>query len=216
MTCCYKYHHSLSLSLPPSTPPTFAHRCMLRLPVFPCYMHSPFCCGVLHRSEVQNAGWYMTLCWSNVNTKCALKHIVSCAYVPLHALDLCANPFILHSMCVWAPMYACVSLWSCFLSDAALQSTSCILTQSLRHKWEHQNLSAVSHTVPSPERDEEGGREVGGGLTNLSSVSPSSSSNVCISPFLSCSPTSFLSLTDLSAGAECGLVEYIRLSACSF
>lgn len=204
---------TITLSLP-LHPPTFAHRCMLRLPVFPC--ESPFCCGVLHKSEVQNAGWYMTPRWSNVNTKCALKHIVSCAYVPLHALDLCANPFILHSMCVWAPMYACVPLWSCFLSNAALQSTSCILTQSLRHKWEHQNLSAVSHTVPSPEREEEeeGGRWGEGWPIYLRSLLPPLL--MFASPHFSCSPTSFLSLTDISTGAECGLVEYIRLSACSF
>lgn len=68
-------------------------------------------------------------------------------------------------------MYACAPLWSRSLSNAALQSTSCILTQSLRHKWEHQNLSAVLHTVPG-----ENQREVWGGRTNLFSVSPSVSS----------------------------------------
>lgn len=68
-------------------------------------------------------------------------------------------------------MYACAPLWSRSLSNAALQSTSCILTQSLRHKWEHQNLSAVLHTVPG-----ENQREVWGGRTNLFSVSPSASS----------------------------------------
>lgn len=68
-------------------------------------------------------------------------------------------------------MYACAPLWSRSLSNAALQSTSCILTQSLRHKWEHQNLSAVLHTVPG-----ENQREAWGGRTNLFSVSPSTSS----------------------------------------
>lgn len=60
-----------------------------------------------------------------------------------------------------------------------------------------ESICSLAHSSPERERQREGG-EVGGGLTNLSSVSPSSSSNVCISPFLSlsCSPTSFLSLTD--------------------
>lgn len=78
-------------------------------------------------------------------------------------------------------MYACALLWSRSLSNAALQSTSRILTQSLRHKWEHQNLSAVLHTVPR-----ENQREVWGGRTNLFSVSPSSSSP----PFLCWPPSS--------------------------
>lgn len=135
------------------------------------------------------------------------KH--TCAHLPMHALNFSVNPFIWR-VCVHE--YPCMLVCLCdpaFCLSTALQSTSCILTQSLRHKWEHQNLSAVLHTVVLRERKREGGRW-GGGLTNLSSLSPSSSSNVCISPFLSCSPTSFLSLTDRSTGVECGLVEYIR------
>lgn len=136
------------------------------------------------------------------------------AYLAPPALDLTVNPLILQCMCMSATLVCLCDLAFCL--STALQSISCILTQSLRHKWEHQNLSAVSQS--SPEREAGGGREVGGGLANLSSVSPSSSSNVCISLFLSCVPTSFNSLTDRSRGAECGLVEYIRLrlSACSF
>ena len=85
----------------------------------------------------------------------------------------CISPlyssFLSCSLCVWVPVCACAPLWSHSLSNAALQSTSCILTQSLRHKWEHQNLSAVLHTVPREDH-----REVRGGWTNLFSVSLSS------------------------------------------
>lgn len=84
------------------------------------------------------------------------KH--TCAHLPMHALNFSVNPFIWR-VCVHE--YPCMLVCLCdpaFCLSTALQSTSCILTQSLRHKWEHQNLSAVSHTVVLRERQREGGR----------------------------------------------------------
>lgn len=118
-------------------------------------------------------------CWCPppINTHvrmCRCMHQISALILSSCSVCVCQRPFMLVCLCDLA-----------FCLSAALQSTSCILTQSLRHKWEHQNLSAVLHTAVPRGRQREGGREVGGGLTNLASVSPSSSSNVCISPFLS-------------------------------
>lgn len=84
------------------------------------------------------------------------KH--TCAHLPMHALNFSVNP-IIWRVCVHE--YPCMLVCLCdpaFCLSTALQSTSCILTQSLRHKWEHQNLSAVSHTVVLRERQREGGR----------------------------------------------------------
>lgn len=84
------------------------------------------------------------------------KH--TCANLPMHALNFSVNPFIWR-VCVHDSPCMLVCLCDlAFCLSTALQSTSCILTQSLRHKWEHQNLSAVSHTVVLRERQREGGR----------------------------------------------------------
>lgn len=85
------------------------------------------------------------------------------------------------SLCVWTPMHACVPLWSSFLSNTALQSTSWILTKSLRNNWEHQNLSAVLQS--QEKRETEGGRE--GWPIHLQPLRPPPF--FCISPFFSCS-----------------------------
>lgn len=73
---------------------------------------------------------------------------------------MCANHFI------WRRVHPCDLA---FCLSAALQSTNCILTQSLRHKWEHQNLSAVSrsrtrrhvHTLRLSSWEREWGRREG-------------------------------------------------------
>lgn len=132
--------------------------------VYVTWMHFTLGCGVV----LQNNDKRMTQCWSNACNDCALQNFVSLlASPPLNThVRMCRcmhqiSALILSSCSVCLCKRPCMLVCLCdlaFCLSAALQSTSCILTQSLRHKWEHQNLSAVLHTAVPRGRQREGGR----------------------------------------------------------